>query len=963
MLLNIATPIIMSFIGLTFIGVFIASLWMFFIPKRDVIETSENILKIGLALYTNVIYILFLCFHSVYVFLEFDYKEKSYIDIVIILIAIFPSISLIFNYFNLNRLFKKKFKLIKTEKEFFKEDNKEIKSCIEEISETLELKKKPKILFSKFKNISPIVFGKTSRKSYITLPRNWFEILKKVSGDNKRIENSLKRFVILHELSHIKHRDHIFIGSSYAFLRSFKYWIVVVILSATTFSFIIGLPEVRYSFGPILFGVVYYLILFLLTMSVSRSREYIADARASLFVSKGELDSIIEKKVDFKGQRISYLEILFNWFSLFSRLKTSSIGISGSQTSLTKALEISLGKLKNIKIKEKLSRLSQKVIYTHPSKESRLQKLEERYFIGETRNIISYETAMWTGAILGLFFSIANFYPLQINQLLFSAHKIEGLFIIELGDFLYFFLAVFIPFLFYIPLRNSTTITISFMKYFISLTVRFFIVYVAFCITNVLLSSIIYLNQKMYIVYKFSDFIKNAASDFFGITPVFIGGFFLTAIFVFLHFNFVSYTYNVRSSEKKGMFFSVISVFVSLIIFTLFLNFLIGLNILSIICGFFVGISVFYYLDIGFPLIINFDEKWEVYGNQNFIRKSDRKGIINLLFWQVVFTCYLPMTITAFITNHIESLTIYLILSYASFGFFFYLIFKNRKLNRPSYGNITLFLESIHRYLFILKALYSSKIHQNRDLVHERVQSYRSADNFYTLHRRMNIGNTNTTYNAVTSLELIHVNNKLKKSAEWLLICENVRGGFSPIPSLKSRLSSTYEALSVLDKYNLIKGLNTEGHLNWLKSLQKEEGFFHDSISKFPKIEQTFHALSSLYFLGRLDVINKKECIDWIRERWKSGKKDFEFVFFSVKCLELLGELDEESKREVRDDWLLPNSSVLRRLKFDKNLSPFYFYFKVAEIVMKDKIENIKNLVPDLEERAYSSFIYYINKR
>jgi|GEM_PF-5636595 len=966
MILAITSQITLVFIILTIIGTIVATIWMVLKFKKDIIETSETILKIGLALYATLIYVLFLYAHVFFSIIKFSYERKSYINLIIILVAIFPSFYLVFIYINLNKYFKKKFKLIDEGARSFYTRDREVESSIEKISKDLQLKKRPKVVYSTIKNISPFVFGKASKNSYIVLPANMEDIFHKISRDNKEIESSLSRFLILHELSHIKHRDHIFIGWAYSFIKSFKYWIVVILLVATLFSFILGLSQARREFGPIIFGIIYYLVLYLITMSVSRSREYLADARASLFMSERELEAITEPNIDFKGEKISYLENLFLWFSIFSRFKTSAIGISESQTWSYRAVEEVIKKIKGIKLKEIVSRYFN--IYTHPNRGVRARRFKEKYFIGTHEEILSKGSSIWIGVILSLFYSVAVFYPLQTSVAIPSQGYLNFLSVMSLGDYFYFVMSTLILILFYVSFRNASALRTSFRSYLASLLSRFLIIYGTFLFTGVALNSMLYLNDKSYKFYKYKDIINYFSQDVYTIYPVVIGGFLLTSFIAFLHFNSVSFTYDVRKNEFNKLMSTIGSMSVLLIIFVFLLITQTKLSLLSIISGFFAGLTVFFYLDTRFPLLMNFDEMWELYGYRRCCIKLDKRGTIGISLLQAILTFFIPISIVSFITNLIGIHALYVIVAWGSLGLLLCLIIFNRRILKPSYSNITLFLESVQKYLYILKILGSGRIIENRESIHEKINKYRSNDYSYPVHKRLNVGTTNTCFNAINSLCLLQFKEEIQKSVEWLLGCENTGGGFSPAKGLRPRLSSTYEAISVLSKVEMLQKININTHIEWISSLQKERGFFKDSISRFPEIEQTYYALSSLYLLCKLETIDNVRCLAWTKDNWikeklKDKKKDIRSLFYTIKSLELLGALDKGTRGEIADDLLSSELFMLKNIKVDRNLDIFYYYFKIAEIVIADYKKEIKKLIPNLEDRTYTGFIYYLEKR
>lgn len=414
--------------------------------------------------------------------------------------------------------------------------------------------------------------------------------------------------------------------------------------------------------------------------------------------------------------------------------------------------------------------------------------------------------------------------------------------------------------------------------------------------------------------------------------------------------------------KLKMMFLNAVLPTIFMVIIAYYFQLVVKVSMGGIIFGVSVGISIYFFLNTKFTLHASFFDMWEVYGNQKYFVILEKKRALGILFWQLVVTFLLPMTIFFLIAKQFDTPAVNAIISVSGMAILSYAIVKNRKVLKASYGNISSFLKNISDYLYILKILKFEKIREKKDLIYMKINSYKLVDNSYRLSRFLNIGDDVTTYFSILALNYLQLKSISKKSAEWFLNLENKKGGFSPLLGLKPRLSSTYRALSILNMFNMIQSLDITVHSTWAKSLQKEEGFFSDSISKFPKIEQTFYALNSLYVLGKFDEIKKRQCIDWIRKTWRDESKNLQLVFHSIKCLELLGELDEKLKEEVKNVWVFPQVSGFKNFKVDRNLKDFYYFFKVAEIVM-DNDEEIKNLIPGIEGKVYDSFIYYLENK
>jgi len=255
------------------------------VPKKDKIETSETSALILVALYIGSIYMIFLIIYSIFQLNRFHYTGWSYQEIVISFVYVLPAFFAVFNYLNMNRYFKKKFGLgdVQEDGEFV---------VISNMSKALGLKQVPDLLISLYENIPPFVFGKAGKKGYLAIPRNWKNILDTISEGNKVTADNLEKLVLTHELSHIKNRDHIFMGWSHITLKTFNNWICLSLPVTIVYIFQTDQLSFRFTFGPLLVGIIYYFYLHIITMSVSRKREYFADARASILFSKEELESI-----------------------------------------------------------------------------------------------------------------------------------------------------------------------------------------------------------------------------------------------------------------------------------------------------------------------------------------------------------------------------------------------------------------------------------------------------------------------------------------------------------------------------------------------------------------------------------------------------------------------------------------------------------------------------------------------
>lgn len=954
MLTNIYFIVLISVIALPLLVVIFSTLRALVIFKTDIIEVRDLILKIALAIYVHIIFFLFSFFQIFRISASLN-REEPYLVAFFISVSIFPTLSIIFNYFNINRYLTKKFSLTKKAKFPIKEKE-QLEIYVKRISEILNLKSTPKVLLSEQKNIPPFVFGKSSKKSFIAFPVNWDEILKRISRGDEKVEKSIREFIITHELSHIKHRDHVFVSTSYSFLKSFKYWIIGMI-SLIIFYLSVVSSEVPYSLYTIMqFGLVYYLISFFLTMSVSRNREFAADSRSSLVLSENELGLMFALMAEIKERKESYFEYMLDWFSIFPKVKGNIVGISASQVSSGNFVKEKLKKIGNTRLRDRISKLVDYILSTHPNGRDRQKKLQESRSDKPRYDTVSMETAVWMGVIFAFLKNTFLFFP---NELILENQSIK--FNIESLVLVFITLVTAMLFLFF--LAGSPDNIPSFRSRIAYLTKRYLIIYVAFFLTTILLSFLIGLLRGIFIVAN-KEFMRWLLSQLEMTFVLFLASLFITNFFVSVYSANIDIMTTSRIKVQKR--YVVLSVFATVILF-LFAFFMLQLklNLWSIFFGVLIGITAITSIYELCPLL-NF-ESFLVWGFKDFSIKLDtRMSPFASMFAGIVLLGALTFILSTSVNDMaVKNPEIFSYIIYALVGVvFIQIVISTKKKQRPSYLDVTSYLSNINGYLYILKGLGRTQfLEDNGESIRKKIGSYILDDNSFTISRSINLGSCFTSYCALCSLSYLGSDMDHKKSAEWFLSLENETGGFAPIAGLKSRLSCTYSALYILDKFKMLESVkNLKIHMEWVKSLQTGSGFFSSPLSKGPKVEQTYLALSSLLILGDLDGINKKACSDWLHQSWEEDSNDPLTIFYSIKGRELLGEPTEELKRKVRDDWLIPTSSYWKKLKIDKNLLYFYNCFRVAEIVM-DGPADIEKLIPGLGEKVYNGLSYYLEKR
>jgi len=265
-----------------------------------------------------------------------------------------------------------------------------IKEVITKNSNNLNLTKQPILLFVEKEEPDCFVFGRTTSKTKLVLTSGLLSILSERELDS----------VILHELCHIRNRDVAIMTWGSAFIRSIKYWLVLI-LSTRILQLVISLwTGSQINFSNLLWNLIFFNILLLVLMPLisisyfSRSMDLIADAQT--VISFGRTDYLISaiKKIRMRN--------------LFQALKSS-----GKKNFFHILVDKILLKLpKGYLFKKYLTAI-------RPSKKERLLALKNRRFIVEKGNLItpSMESSIHAG-FLGIYCvlggSVIFFAPIAI---------------------------------------------------------------------------------------------------------------------------------------------------------------------------------------------------------------------------------------------------------------------------------------------------------------------------------------------------------------------------------------------------------------------------------------------------------------------------------------------------------------------------------------------------------------------
>ena len=168
----------------------------------------------------------------------------------------------------------------------------------------------------------------------------------------------------------------------------------------------------------------------------------------------------------------------------------------------------------------------------------------------------------------------------------------------------------------------------------------------------------------------------------------------------------------------------------------------------------------------------------------------------------------------------------------------------------------------------------------------------------------------------------------------WVLRCQT-ESGFGLWPQSTPRLSSTYQALSILNDANRLDAVNSSEHVSWIKSLQQQDGSFKSPWSKRKVWEDTFFAVKSLNILGAsLETNGTDRCCQPCHRILQEGitQDQPEKIYYSVAALNALGTLNDDTIK-MTSDWLCHKIEKLLLTNIGLNYEAIHFTVMAYNIV------------------------------
>ena len=119
-------------------------------------------------------------------------------------------------------------------------------------------------------------------------------------------------------------------------------------------------------------------------------------------------------------------------------------------------------------------------------------------------------------------------------------------------------------------------------------------------------------------------------------------------------------------------------------------------------------------------------------------------------------------------------------------------------------------------------------------------------------------------------------------------------------------------------------------HADWIVNCQHAEGGFHSPEEREPSLQASAYAIQSLALLGRLDLVDRARCAEWIERVWLRGDRDLEQTRCAVTCLATLETLTSDFLALLESGWLPRYWSLVVNMRVDKQIDHCWNYVRIV---------------------------------
>lgn len=250
----------------------------------------------------------------------------------------------------------------------------------------------------------PTTLGRWGAPPVVVLPVDLEETIGLAASGRADAARALVRFILLHELAHIRNGDYQIHSWVSVFLRAMRWWPLVLLPVLSGYSVFAGTWNGFVILGGVTWlSIILSLLLLLSWRPLQRHRENLADARAASCLLPSEIQVLVSP-----GEcGLSPLETLAAYTGIRQGLRPETPG-AGDKSAALRRLWASAVRLLQWLLKPEPLRASaeflRRLADTHPSSEDRRALLTSGELLAESRQQVSYRATASIFASVGMAF-------------------------------------------------------------------------------------------------------------------------------------------------------------------------------------------------------------------------------------------------------------------------------------------------------------------------------------------------------------------------------------------------------------------------------------------------------------------------------------------------------------------------------------------------------------------------------
>jgi hypothetical protein len=439
------------------------SLW----PKFDIVETHETTARVFSAVASLLLFFLLLAALGIMILREVQTTGDAHWLLALPVTAcfVFPLVYAPVAYLRLPSVLGRFCEVA--------EPGSPIEKRAQHAARLLGLRLQPRVMFS-VRQKNPTIFGRCGLRSTLILPAHFTEAAEDAAEGKEDLVNPLVRFVVLHELAHVRNGDCEFMSWITAMSRAAKWWVAAILITIVYLLAVFGgKREMLVIAVGFLWPLLCVFTLFWTTYrSIASHREYLADARAfacmppeeswSLFEKTEDGLSVLERLPIHLGLRLMFTEKRWR-MPLFHFLGNQPFDCGAVKARVCYALTSRCPTI------AKVVRSACRFVRTHPSLEERSQALLDGRYLCEAKAALSCGSAVLVFLAVGLSWLMALATVLVASRLKLVSEIMTILTILTLTA------ACCIAIILSLHLRNTATSAASIPREIAGLFLRMFV--------------------------------------------------------------------------------------------------------------------------------------------------------------------------------------------------------------------------------------------------------------------------------------------------------------------------------------------------------------------------------------------------------------------------------------------------------------------------------------------------------